>query len=82
MHVVSHLVILVQVRDTGVGISGPGLKSLFKEYAQGSDEEMKRPRTNSGTGLGLNICLKQVRFQPNRYSIGVKILLRIPGAVW
>ncbi|GMH38280.1 hypothetical protein BSKO_06164 [Bryopsis sp. KO-2023] len=52
--------LLFQVRDSGVGISAAGMKSLFKEYAQGSAEEMRKPRTNAGTGLGLSICLKQV----------------------
>ena len=44
----------------GVGIAQRGLRSLFKEYVQGSEEEMKRPRSRGGTGLGLSICSKQV----------------------
>ncbi len=44
----------------GVGIAQRGLRSLFKEYVQGSEEEMKRLRSRGGTGLGLSICSKQV----------------------
>ena len=43
-----------------MGIAQRGLRSLFKEYVQGSEEEMKRPRSRGGTGLGLSICSKQV----------------------
>lgn len=28
--------------------------------AQGTEDDMKRPRTRGGTGLGLSICSKQV----------------------
>ena len=45
----------------GVGITERGLRSLFKEFVQGSEEEMRRPRSRGGTGLGLSICSKQVR---------------------
>lgn len=44
----------------GIGIAERGLRSLFKEYVQGSEEEMRRPRSRGGTGLGLSICSKQV----------------------
>ena len=43
----------------GIGIAERGLRSLFKEYVQGSEEEMRRPRSRGGTGLGLSICCKQ-----------------------
>ncbi len=44
----------------GVGISPEGLRSLFREYVQGTDDEMRKPRSKGGTGLGLSICSKQV----------------------
>uniref|UniRef100_A0A7R9VZ96 histidine kinase n=1 Tax=Chlamydomonas euryale TaxID=1486919 RepID=A0A7R9VZ96_9CHLO len=52
--------LLFEVQDTGIGIGPDGLKALFKEYVQGTDDEMKKPRTKGGTGLGLSICSKQV----------------------
>lgn len=44
----------------GIGIAQDGLKALFKEYVQGTEDEMKKPRSKGGTGLGLSICSKQV----------------------
>lgn len=44
----------------GVGITRDGLASLFREYVQGTEDEMCKPRTRGGTGLGLSICSKQV----------------------
>jgi CheY-like chemotaxis protein len=44
----------------GVGITRDGLATLFREYVQGTDDEMCKPRTRGGTGLGLSICSKQV----------------------
>ena len=35
-------------------------QGLFKEYVQGTEDEMKKPRSKGGTGLGLSICSKQV----------------------
>lgn len=52
--------LVFEVMDTGIGIAERGLRSLFKEYVQGSEEEMRRPRSRGGTGLGLSICSKQV----------------------
>jgi len=45
----------------GMGISREGLQALFKEYVQGTEDDMKKPRSRGGTGLGLSICSKQVR---------------------
>ena len=50
----------VSACGAGVGIAQRGLQCLFKEYVQGSEEDMKRPRSRGGTGLGLSICSKQV----------------------
>lgn len=52
--------LLFEVEDTGVGITRDGLASLFREYVQGTEAEMCKPRTRGGTGLGLSICSKQV----------------------
>ncbi|KAF5830448.1 hypothetical protein DUNSADRAFT_14566, partial [Dunaliella salina] len=52
--------LLFEVMDTGMGISHQGLQALFKEYVQGTEDDMKKPRTRGGTGLGLSICSKQV----------------------
>lgn len=45
---------------SGVGITRDGLATLFREYVQGTEDEMCKPRTRGGTGLGLSICSKQV----------------------
>lgn len=44
----------------GMGITREGLQALFKEYVQGTEDDMRRPRSRGGTGLGLSICSKQV----------------------
>jgi len=67
------------VLPAGVGIAQRGLRSLFKEYVQGSEEEMKRPRSRGGTGLGLSICSKQVcactwhRMQPSELKLSAQL---------
>lgn len=58
-----------EVADTGIGIGPKGLKSLFNEFVQGSEDEMKRPRTRGGTGLGLSICSKQVAVLGGRVGV-------------
>jgi CheY-like chemotaxis protein len=52
--------LLFEVVDTGVGIAPEGLQTLFKEFVQGTEDEMRKPRSKGGTGLGLSICSKQV----------------------
>ena len=44
----------------GIGIHPEGLRALFKDYVQGTEDEMRKPRSRGGTGLGLSICSKQV----------------------
>ena len=46
--------------SAGVGIHPEGLRALFKDYVQGTEDEMRKPRSRGGTGLGLSICSKQV----------------------
>lgn len=48
------------VQDTGVGIAPEMLDTLFHDYVQGSEAEMRQPRRFGGTGLGLSICQRQV----------------------
>ncbi|BDA48630.1 probable histidine kinase 3 [Coccomyxa sp. Obi] len=52
--------LVFEVADTGCGVAKEGLCSLFKEFVQGTEDEMRRPRHAGGTGLGLSICSKQV----------------------
>ena len=59
-HEVTDQWLLFEVSDTGCGIRPEGLRSLFKDFSQGSDDEIKKPRSKGGTGLGLSICSKQV----------------------
>ncbi|KAK9815291.1 hypothetical protein WJX72_001151 [[Myrmecia] bisecta] len=52
--------LVFEVADMGVGIAEEGLQRLFREYVQGTEDEMRQPRRRGGTGLGLSICSKQV----------------------
>ena len=54
--------------SAGVGIHPEGLRALFKDYVQGTEDEMRKPRSRGGTGLGLSICSKQVS------SLGVSLV--------
>lgn len=69
-----------EVEDTGVGIAPGGLQHIFKEYVQGTDAEMSKPRTQGGTGLGLAICSKQVHFLGGR--IGAHSQLQNGSTFW
>lgn len=46
----------VQTCFTGTGVAPPCCYSML----QGTEDEMRRPRSRGGTGLGLSICSKQV----------------------
>ncbi|GAX73564.1 hypothetical protein CEUSTIGMA_g1015.t1 [Chlamydomonas eustigma] len=52
--------LMFEVFDSGIGIQPECLRSLFKEFVQGTEDEMRKPRSRGGTGLGLSICSKQV----------------------
>lgn len=54
-------VLVVEVVDTGSGVSEQARKHLFTQFCQGADDEVGVPRACSGTGLGLSICARQVR---------------------
>lgn len=53
--------VVIEVVDTGQGISVDSMRTLFAQFSQGSDDDMAQPRQYSGTGLGLSICSRQVR---------------------
>lgn len=57
-------VMVVEVVDTGTGVSESARARLFGQFVQGSDKEMEQPRSVSGTGLGLSICARQVPLPP------------------
>lgn len=44
--------LIVEVRDTGIGIESDQLETLFERFVQGSSNPVKK----TGTGLGLNIA--------------------------
>ena len=54
-------VLVVEVVDTGSGVSEQARKRLFTQFCQGAEDEVGVPRACSGTGLGLSICARQVR---------------------
>jgi hypothetical protein len=54
-------VMVVEVVDTGPGVSAQARKRLFTQFCQGAEDEISKPRPCSGTGLGLSICARQVR---------------------
>lgn len=47
--------VLIEVKDTGIGISAEDRKNLFKPFFKTSDSDSKLINTCSH-GLGLNIC--------------------------
>ena len=47
-----------EIHDSGIGISGPQLKTLFAPFVQGDGSAT---RTSGGTGLGLAICRRMAR---------------------
>jgi len=58
--VMAVMLVVLLLLLSGVGITRDGLATLFREYVQGTEDEMCKPRTRGGTGLGLSICSKQV----------------------
>ena len=59
----THLLLLpafTRVSKPGLHISHMRRNDTSLLAAQGTEDDMKRPRTRGGTGLGLSICSKQV----------------------
>ena len=58
-----------KVTDIWCGVSQ--LPGLYRRDlpVQGSEDEMKRPRSRGGTGLGLSICSKQVAVLGGRVGV-------------
>lgn len=47
-----------EIHDSGIGISGPQMQSLFAPFVQG---DASTTRSSGGTGLGLAICRRMAR---------------------
>jgi len=62
-----HYLINFNVRDSGIGIPGKKIKTLFKVFTQ---VDMSTTRKYGGTGLGLSICKELVELMDG--SIGVE----------
>jgi two-component system, sensor histidine kinase len=69
--------LLVEVKDTGIGISEPGLLGLFKDFSQ---VDGSASRAFSGTGLGLAICKRIVEGLGG--TIGVQSILGVGSRFW
>lgn len=81
----NHIQLVIQVRDTGIGISAEDQKKLFKSF-QRLDE--KNNRKIEGTGLGLTI-VKQLLdlmggtiYVESKYGLGSTFTIRIPQEVF
>ncbi|WP_347985805.1 transporter substrate-binding domain-containing protein [Methylomonas sp. AM2-LC] len=60
----SHLDLLIEIEDTGIGIPGNEQESVFSEFTQ-----LDSPDQQSGTGLGLSISRRLVELMGGSISI-------------
>lgn len=73
--------LLIEVRDTGIGISKTVQASLFRAYAQASNSY----RRSGGTGLGLVICQQMVDVMSGSLTltsepgVGTTVTVRLPA---
>jgi signal transduction histidine kinase len=74
----------IEVRDTGIGISAPDLKTLFQEFHQLNSETSRKQK---GTGLGLALSQKLCRmmggdiFVESELGAGSCFTIRLPAEV-
>jgi two-component system sensor histidine kinase EvgS len=60
----SHLDLLIEIEDTGIGIPGNEQESVFTEFTQ-----LETPGREAGTGLGLSISRRLVELMGGNISI-------------
>ena len=60
------IMLIVSVRDTGIGIKKEDLKKLFQSFTR---LEEKRNRNIEGTGLGLNLTQKLVQMMGGEITV-------------
>lgn len=73
----SQIVLLVEVSDSGVGISEADQKTLFQDFVQINNKLSGHTR---GTGLGLSVVASLVRQMGGEY--GVKSTLGVGSTFW
>jgi signal transduction histidine kinase len=64
-------VLLVKVKDSGIGIKKHNLPTIFDEFVQVDDAQKVTHR--KGTGLGLAICKKIVELQGGRIKVNSEL---------
>lgn len=81
----SHIILKIQVQDTGIGIAAKDLPHIFDEFSQVIHQ--KRNDWQKGSGLGLPICKKLVELHHGKIwatslvNKGTTFFLEIPYAI-